>query len=380
MDANVTRDRGGFLVFAQGPSLWKLPGEDVGETRELTNISGETNRVVAVDCVNQHLYWTILGKGIRRSRYDGSDNHLVVTKAHFFTELAVDFVAGNMFWVRGNALRVAKISHLEAGHKTIISHTGIILYSALAVHPSRGSIYWSHSKTTIEAASMDGSNRQVWVTGVCAVSLALDYEANDLYWTDRNTGNIECISLNGGGKRIVSAQGSKGQDSLGISLSGGRVYWTSVSSTGTVKSITKSGSTMKQHSLPAGRSGYLSELFLCQNSAQNLELAVHPGRGADTLALDYEANDLYWIDDNTGNIECISLNGGGKRIVSAQGNAGRNSLGISLSGERIYWTFWTDDIVNSITKSGSAMKQHSLPAGRSGYLYGIVFVPEECPK
>ncbi|OQV11610.1 hypothetical protein BV898_14108 [Hypsibius exemplaris] len=74
---------------------------------------------------------------------------------------------------------------------------------------------------------MDGSNRQVFVTGVDANSLALDYEANDLYWADHNTGNIECISLNGGGKRIVSAQGSAGQHSAGISLSGGRVYWTS---------------------------------------------------------------------------------------------------------------------------------------------------------
>ncbi|OWA54730.1 hypothetical protein BV898_19130 [Hypsibius exemplaris] len=76
---------------------------------------------------------------------------------------------------------------------------------------------------------MDGNNRHVWVTGVYAVSLALDYEANDLYWADHNTGNIECISLNGGGKRVVSAQGSQGHNSFGMSLSGGRVYWTSSS-------------------------------------------------------------------------------------------------------------------------------------------------------
>ncbi|OQV11598.1 hypothetical protein BV898_14096 [Hypsibius exemplaris] len=104
---------------------------------------------------------------------------------------------------------------------------------------------------------MDGSNRQVLVTRVDAMSLALDYEANDLYWADHKTGNIECISLNGGGKRIVSAQGSAGKHSYGISLSGGRVYWTSLHPTNILNSITKSGSTMKQHSLPAGRSGDL---------------------------------------------------------------------------------------------------------------------------
>ncbi|OWA53523.1 putative Zinc metalloproteinase nas-4 [Hypsibius exemplaris] len=138
MDANVTRDRGGFLVFAQGPSLWKLPGEDVGETRELSHMSGEYSRAIAVDCVNHYLYWTNDQTGIRRSRYDGSDNHPVVTKAGMRYGLAMDFVSGNMFWVQDNAVLVAKMSHLEAGHKTIISHTEINRFSALAVHPSRG--------------------------------------------------------------------------------------------------------------------------------------------------------------------------------------------------------------------------------------------------
>ncbi|OQV11618.1 hypothetical protein BV898_14116 [Hypsibius exemplaris] len=78
---------------------------------------------------------------------------------------------------------------------------------------------------------MDGSNRQVLVTGVHALSMALDYEGNDLYLADHGTGNIVCISLNGGGKRIVSAQGGAGKYSWGISLSGGRVYWTSGHST-----------------------------------------------------------------------------------------------------------------------------------------------------
>ncbi|OWA54720.1 hypothetical protein BV898_19121 [Hypsibius exemplaris] len=163
------------------------------------------------------------------------------------------------------------MSHLEAGHKTIISHTGIDRHSALAVHPFRGSIYWSHSRSTIETASMDGSNRQILVTGVVVFSLALDHEATDLYWADHDTGNIECISLDGEGKRIVSAQGSAGKSSLGISLSGERVYWT-FTSNDIVNSITKSGSTMKQHSLPARRWGTLNGIvFVPEQCPQSLQ-------------------------------------------------------------------------------------------------------------
>ncbi|OQV13542.1 hypothetical protein BV898_12179 [Hypsibius exemplaris] len=129
---------GGFLVFAQGYSLWRIPVEDNGDTKELTNIPEEWIHAVAVDCVNHHLYWTIWEKGIRRSRYDGSNNHLVVTNDTIYCGLAVDFVAGNMFWIQGSNIFVAKTSNLEAGHKTIISHAGIDSWSALAVHPSRG--------------------------------------------------------------------------------------------------------------------------------------------------------------------------------------------------------------------------------------------------
>ncbi|OWA54588.1 putative Low-density lipoprotein receptor-related protein 1B [Hypsibius exemplaris] len=114
----------------------------------------------------------------------------------------------------------------------------------------------------------------------------------------------------------------------------------------------------------------------------NREVLV-TGVWADSLALDYEADDLYWADANTGNVECISLNGGGKRIVYAQKSAGIYPYSISLSEERVYWT--SDDpiaAVNSVNKSGSAMKRHSLPVGPSRYSERkrIVIVPEQCPK
>ncbi|OWA55038.1 putative Prolow-density lipoprotein receptor-related protein 1 [Hypsibius exemplaris] len=296
-DAN----RGGFLVIAQGPSLWKLPGEDVGETRELSKISGEDNYAVAVDCVNHHLYWTNWQKGIRRSRYDGSDNHLVVSKGGIYYGLAVDFVAGNMFWVHDGAILVARMSNLEAGHKTIISDTKIDSWSALAVHPSRGSIYWSDSDRTISTASMDGSNRQVLVTGVWAHSLALDYEADDLYWADRNTGNIECISLNGGRKRIVSAQKSEGKYSGGISLLEERVYWTSWSNN-IVNSITKSGSTMKQHSLPGGRSVDLTGIVFVPEQCPKLNNACAVSNGGCPFI-------------------CLPLPGNNKKCICPEGNS-----------------------------------------------------------
>ncbi|OQV19434.1 putative Nidogen-1 [Hypsibius exemplaris] len=295
----------GFLVIAQGGSLWRLSVEDNGDTEQLTNIPGEHNHAVAVDCVTRHLYWAVRRKGIRRSRYDGSYNHLVIIANDTIANgLAVDFVARNVFWVQGSAILVAKMNHLEAGHKTILSDTRIDHFTPLAVHPSRGSIYWSY-RFKIETASMDGSNRRVLVARVWAQTLALDHEANDLYWADFRTGDIECISLNGEGERIVSVEGSKGHLLHGLSLSGGRVYWTSLL-TGNVTSITKSGSTIKQHSLPAGRSGYLEGIvFVAEQCPKSNNLCAVSNGGCLFICLPLPDNNRKCVCPD-GNSSCTS--------------------------------------------------------------------------
>ncbi|OWA51414.1 putative Low-density lipoprotein receptor-related protein 5 [Hypsibius exemplaris] len=212
----------GFVIVAQGPSLWNVSDGGHGP---LTNISDEENCVVAVDCPNRHIYWTNAETGIRRFGYDGSDNQLVVRKEGLNRGMAIDFVAGNLFWIQGSDIVVAKMKDLAVGYKTILRR--IDSASALAVHPARGSIYWSHcylsGSATIETAAMDGSNRRVLVTAVDARALAVDYETDDLYWTDYHTGNVESISLYGGSKRLISAQPLR-QFSYGISLTSHYVF------------------------------------------------------------------------------------------------------------------------------------------------------------
>ncbi|OWA50469.1 hypothetical protein BV898_14983 [Hypsibius exemplaris] len=82
------RDRGFFLAMAQGPSIWKLPVGEFGNTSQLSNVTA--------------------------------------------------------------------------------------------------TLYWSHSSNSIKAAAVDGRDRQVLVTGISAGVLAVDYEADELYWADVN--------------------------------------------------------------------------------------------------------------------------------------------------------------------------------------------------
>ena len=68
-------------------------------------------------------------------------------------------------------------------------------------------MYWSDwgARPRIERAALDGSGRQVlvntsltWPNG-----LAIDVAARKLYWGDAKQDRIECVNLDGSGRRMV---------------------------------------------------------------------------------------------------------------------------------------------------------------------------------
>uniref|UniRef100_UPI00358E1ABB prolow-density lipoprotein receptor-related protein 1 isoform X2 n=1 Tax=Myxine glutinosa TaxID=7769 RepID=UPI00358E1ABB len=120
--------------------------------------------------------------------------------------IAVDWVAGNLYWTDAGR-DVVEVARLNGQYcKTLIS--GMIDEPhAIALDPLRGQMYWSdwgnHPK--IEQASMDGSRRHSfvhediqWPTG-----LAIDYINRHLYWADAKLSVIESIRLDGTGRVLI---------------------------------------------------------------------------------------------------------------------------------------------------------------------------------
>ncbi|KPP57762.1 hypothetical protein Z043_124482, partial [Scleropages formosus] len=114
--------------------------------------------------------------------------------------IAVDWVAGNIYWTDSgrDVIEVAQISGLN--YKTLISGMIDEPY-AIVVDPQRGTMYWAdwgnHPK--IETAAMDGTLRETlvqqniqWPTG-----LAVDYFNERLYWADAKLSVIGSVQLNG---------------------------------------------------------------------------------------------------------------------------------------------------------------------------------------
>uniref|UniRef100_A0A6Q2XLQ3 EGF-like domain-containing protein n=1 Tax=Esox lucius TaxID=8010 RepID=A0A6Q2XLQ3_ESOLU len=114
--------------------------------------------------------------------------------------IAVDWVAGNLYWT-DSGRDVIEVAQLSGQHrKTLISGMIDEPY-AIVVDPQRGTMYWADwgNQPKIETAAMDGTLRQIlvqdhiqWPTG-----LAVDYFNERLYWADAKLSVIGSVRLNG---------------------------------------------------------------------------------------------------------------------------------------------------------------------------------------
>uniref|UniRef100_A0A671R237 Low-density lipoprotein receptor-related protein 1-like n=1 Tax=Sinocyclocheilus anshuiensis TaxID=1608454 RepID=A0A671R237_9TELE len=131
---------------------------------------------------------------------EGSVTNLDIPGLKMPRGIAVDWVAGNLYWT-DSGRDVIEVAQISGQHrKTLISGMIDEPY-AIVVDPQRGTMYWTdwgnHPK--IETAAMDGTLRQTlvheniqWPTG-----LAVDYFNERLYWADVKLSMIGSVRLDG---------------------------------------------------------------------------------------------------------------------------------------------------------------------------------------
>ncbi|XP_076861463.1 low-density lipoprotein receptor-related protein 1-like isoform X3 [Brachyhypopomus gauderio] len=135
-----------------------------------------------------------------RRQSDPRVTHLEIPGLKMPRGIAVDWVAGNIYWT-DSGHDVIEVAQMNGRHrKTLISGMIDEPY-AIVVDPMRGTMYWAdwgnHPK--IETAAMDGTMREMlvheniqWPTG-----LAVDYFNERLYWADAKLSVIGSVRLNG---------------------------------------------------------------------------------------------------------------------------------------------------------------------------------------
>ncbi|GBL93573.1 Nidogen-1 [Araneus ventricosus] len=222
---------GGYLVFAHGMSLLRVPTLPTKSNpgQLLLMEPNQTPVGLTTDCQMGHLYWADASlKVIRRANYNGSDVTMTISNGMVSPEgVAVDWLGRNIYWTdSGND--TIEVASLTTKYRKVLISEGLSNPRGIAVHPGLGKMYWTdwnRNSPKIETANMDGTGRTELVKDNLGLPnmLVIDYDRNNLCWTDSGLRRIECIALNGQSRRVVYTPAVY---PFGIAIHEGFIYWT----------------------------------------------------------------------------------------------------------------------------------------------------------
>eukprot|EP00435_Cladocopium_sp_Y103_P070899 s320_g36.t1 len=224
-----------------------LDGDDLRDVIVKTEVQ-EAPRDVAIDPINQKIYWTALCCGIRRADLNGT-NEEVVAKAEFASGVAV--LDGQVYWadwMQGQILR----HDVETGREDAI------------------------------------------VTGLASpVDVALD--SQQIYWSDVGVGRTQRASLEGGDVQFLNMSWAI-MNTYGMAVDSdlGKLYMADFEKTGkfTGKSTDYSGRIIRTN-----LDGSYAEVLVSE-----------PGMSMPYgVAVDAQRNQVYWTDRKAGRIQRLTL-------------------------------------------------------------------------
>uniref|UniRef100_A0A672MHR9 LDL receptor related protein 1 n=1 Tax=Sinocyclocheilus grahami TaxID=75366 RepID=A0A672MHR9_SINGR len=146
--------------------------------------------------------------------------------------LAVDWIAGNIYWVESNLDQI-EVAKLDGTMRTTLLAGDVEHPRAIALDPREGILFWTDWDATmprIEAASMSGHGRRTihketgsggWPNG-----LTVDYLERRILWIDARSDAIYSAKYDGSGLIEVLRGHEYLSHPFAVTMYGGEVYWT----------------------------------------------------------------------------------------------------------------------------------------------------------
>ncbi|XP_065069050.1 low-density lipoprotein receptor-related protein 4-like isoform X3 [Rhopilema esculentum] len=185
-----------------------------------------------VDVQGQYVYFADMGnKSIARASLKSSDHFVhLVRNVEKPEGIAYDWISNKVYWTATHPKYqgVIEVSNADGTSRSVLVFKKVDEPRAIAVHPLKRLLFWTDwgSRPRIERVSMDGLQRQVIVNSEHVTwpnGLAVDYEANRLYWADSKRNNIGACNLDGTGLFIAVKDVP---NPYGLTVFEDSVYWT----------------------------------------------------------------------------------------------------------------------------------------------------------
>nr|XP_018901687.1 PREDICTED: nidogen-2-like [Bemisia tabaci] len=227
----------------------------------------------------------------------------------------------------------------------------------ITVDCMEGRVYWSDiSGRAIKSCKFNGKDVQdLNITDVISPEgLSVDWINRFLYWTDSGKKEIAVVNLDTKQRTTLISSGLVNPRGIAVHPFRQKIFW--------------SDWNRKRPKLEwANLDGSDRAVFLEGNSV------VLP----NSLAIDWDTDELCWADAGTKSIECASIDSRTHRSVVSNCSY---PFGLAITREKYYWTDWILEKVESATRSGKRLSNLQLPLIGNGKLYGITPVFAQCPR
>ncbi|XP_072178783.1 uncharacterized protein [Diadema setosum] len=227
--ADMAEDNFFLITDSYRRAIFQVDMSDPTFEPEALRLTSLQNPIaVTFDPVDRLVYWTdVAANTISRGSLDGQRQEVILSaEVQHPDGIAVDSSSRLLYWTDFE-LQTLSVSRLDGSdHKTLIR--GLGKPRALVLHPAKGTMFWTDwgSNPSIERAYMDGSSRRVIVSGGLRWpnGLAIDYQAERLFWVDAGFDKIETADFNGRGRRQLVDFG-RDVHGFGVVVVGDFIYW-----------------------------------------------------------------------------------------------------------------------------------------------------------
>ncbi|XP_034249826.1 nidogen [Thrips palmi] len=219
-------------------------------------------------------------------------------------------------------------------------------------------IYWSDvASKSIKSMFYNGTGINTFLDAeiVSPEGIAVDWVSRNIYWADSSKDTIEVASLDTKGRTTLVRDGLVNPRGIALHPQRGKLFWSDWD---------RAAPKLEWANLD----GSQREVFL-QGNAVKLP---------NSLAIDFDRDELCWADAGTKSIECIGISSAIRRTVVANVTY---PFGLAMSEDNYFWTDWQSHKVESASRpEGAPRPAKDVPLGGSGKMYGLVVVPEACKR
>ncbi|CAM4656180.1 unnamed protein product [Lepidochelys kempii] len=214
------------ILLATGPDLVLL---DVRTHTHRSLIStNATPGAIAYDLLREAYYWVDEGKSLH-VYMPGKGNMLLYPDVRGVNSISVDWFTGQVYWASSHPQTICAGLSDGRGYIKVLEKN--LVPEQLTVYPAKRYMYWVNhgekGRTMIEAAGMDGSDRQVLAVVPMEepLGLTLDSITGRLYWISEYKESIETIKVDGSGRYSFPEILLKDQDPLGLMVFENWFFW-----------------------------------------------------------------------------------------------------------------------------------------------------------